>query len=75
MKEGAARRFIANPIIYPRILKWLIWFEMEIVRDVSRDNFSPPPKVDSAILKIEKKKNSKILPKYPMLFTGLIEYG
>jgi len=75
MEKGAARRFIANPIIDPRILKWRMWFEIEIIRDVSRDNFSPPPKVDSSILKIEKKKNPKVLPKYHILFTGLIEHG
>ncbi|MBU5675317.1 hypothetical protein KQI88_02670 [Alkaliphilus sp. MSJ-5] len=36
MEKGTARCFIANSIIDTRILKWRMWFEMEIIRDVSR---------------------------------------
>lgn len=75
IEKGAAKRFIAKPITNPRILGWRMKFDIEIIRWVSRDNFYPQPKVDSAVVKITRKINPKISPKQHRLFLQLAEYG
>ncbi len=75
MEKGAAKRFTKVPVTDPRILVWRIWFQMEIVRVVSKNNFSPPPKVDSAVLKIRRRVNPLIQPEQYLQFRGLAQYG
>lgn len=75
MEEGAAKRFSANPIIDPRILGWRMWFDIRIVKYISRVNFSPPPKVDSAAIRINRREYSKISAQHYTEFMGLAEYG
>ncbi|MFZ5969339.1 MAG: 23S ribosomal RNA methyltransferase Erm [Bacillota bacterium] len=75
VEKGAAKRFTANPIMDSRILRWRMWFDIELARVVSRDNFSPPPKVDSAVLRIKGKNNPKVSPKQHLQFMGLAENG
>lgn len=55
IEEGAAKRFTSVPILNPRILAWRMLFDLKLARVVSRDSFSPPPRVDSAILRIRRK--------------------
>jgi 23S rRNA (adenine-N6)-dimethyltransferase len=75
MEKGAAKRFTSYPITNPLILKWRMWFDLGYVREISRENFSPPPKVDSAILIIRRKKKPSIPYKYHDSFLGLAEYA
>lgn len=75
MEYGAAKRFTANPIINPYILKWRMWFEFQLGRSISRKNFSPPPRVDSAVLTIQRKDKSSIPLRHHSLFMALAEYG
>lgn len=56
MEKGAAKRFTASIVKDPYVLAWRMWFDIDYVKGVSRNNFSPPPKVDSAMIRIVRKK-------------------
>ncbi|MDI3411356.1 rRNA adenine N(6)-methyltransferase family protein [Bacillus sonorensis] len=56
MEKGAAKRFTSKFIKNSYVLAWRMWFDISIVREISKDNFSPPPKVDSAMVRITRKK-------------------
>ena len=60
--EKGAKRFTAVPVQDPRILSWRMHYDMRLVRTVSPQHFAPPPKVDSAILAINRRK-SRSLPR------------
>lgn len=75
MEKGAAKRFTATPITNPRILKWRMWFDMRLERTVAPTHFSPPPRVDSAVLSIWRKKEPLISLRHHALFMALAEYG
>ncbi|RCX20327.1 23S rRNA (adenine-N6)-dimethyltransferase [Fontibacillus phaseoli] len=75
VEKGAAKRFTSHPITDPRILKWRMWFDLQFVRTVAPSNFSPPPKVDSAILCINRRKNPTVPLKYHARFMALAVYG
>lgn len=71
VEKGAARRFTSVSVTDPRILKWRMWFEIQIVRTVSPEHFSPRPRVESAVLVIRKKKNPVIPPQDHAKFMAL----
>nr|WP_257350326.1 23S ribosomal RNA methyltransferase Erm [Pseudalkalibacillus decolorationis] len=75
IEKGAAKRFTANTITNPLILRWRMWFNIEITMAISRENFSPPPKVDSALIRIQRKKNPLVEHKYHSKLASLAEYG
>ncbi|MBD1382813.1 23S ribosomal RNA methyltransferase Erm [Metabacillus arenae] len=75
MEKGAAKRFTSDSITNPLILKWRMWFDLEYVKGISRKNFSPPPKVDSAVLRIRRKVKPPVHPRFHASFTGLAEYS
>ncbi|UFJ39315.1 23S ribosomal RNA methyltransferase Erm [Brevibacillus humidisoli] len=75
IEYGAAKRFTANSIINPRILKWRIWFEMKLIRVVGRSHFSPPPRVDSAILRVRRRSSPLVASHHHSRFVALAEYG
>ncbi|XEC93297.1 23S ribosomal RNA methyltransferase Erm [Paenibacillus tarimensis] len=72
---GAARGFTADPITDPRILTWRMRFDLKIVKSISRNHFSPPPSVDSAMLYIRRKDKVKVAPKHFQRFAAFAEYG
>ncbi|UUZ81996.1 23S ribosomal RNA methyltransferase Erm [Paenibacillus sp. P26] len=72
---GAARRFTADPIRSPRILKWRMWFDLTIKRSVPPGRFSPPPRVDSAVLLVSRKNNPILPVQHHARFAALAEYG
>ncbi len=63
MEKGAAKRFTAKMVKDRYIITWRMYFNMRLVRGISRDNFSPPPKVDSAMVYISRKKRPTPLGK------------
>ncbi|MGG3572983.1 23S ribosomal RNA methyltransferase Erm [Bacillus gobiensis] len=75
MEKGAAMRFTATPITNPKILKWRMWFDLKVERFISRTNFSPPPKVDSAVLCLRKKTQPSVPQKHHQRFQGLADYA
>ncbi|MBG9916081.1 23S ribosomal RNA methyltransferase Erm [Bacillus sonorensis] len=75
MEKGAAKRFTSKFIKNSYVLAWRMWFDISIVREISKDNFSPPPKVDSAMVRITRKKEAPISHKHYITFFGLAEYA
>lgn len=75
MEKGAAKRFTAYPITNPKILKWRMWYRMELAFDVSPKYFSPPPRVESAVVKIERREGSQVLPRQHRQFMALAQYA
>lgn len=54
---GAALKFTKACQASPRIVSWNTFYEIEILQKVSRHCFHPPPTVDSALLKINRRKD------------------
>src|SRR5690606_282394 len=75
IEKGAAKRFTASLMINPEILKWRMWYEMEIVQVLPPTYFSPPPKVECSILSIKRRANPEIPDRYSTLFMRLAECG
>ncbi|WP_340084354.1 23S ribosomal RNA methyltransferase Erm [Siminovitchia sp. FSL H7-0308] len=74
MEKGAAKRFTSSIVKDPYVIAWRMWFDIRYIKTISRDNFSPPPSVDSAIITI----NRKVRPLVPitdyLIFWGLANY-
>ncbi|GIP31029.1 23S ribosomal RNA methyltransferase Erm [Paenibacillus sp. J2TS4] len=75
MEKGAAKRFTSNFVRNGYVLVWKMWFDIRFVKGISRDQFSPPPRVDSAIVRITRKKETVIPNKDFIAFLGLAEYA
>lgn len=75
MEKGAGKRFTATFIRNAYVLVWRMWFDLTYMKDISRDCFSPPPKVDSAMIKITRKNQPLIENKHYMAFLGLAQYA
>ncbi|MDF2726042.1 MAG: rRNA ((6)-)-methyltransferase, partial [Paenibacillus sp.] len=75
IEKGAAKRFTATPITDPRMLGWRLWYEIRLVRTVSPNHFSPPPRVDSAVVTVSKKEQPAVPPHHYERFIALAAYG
>ncbi|MFO1442092.1 23S ribosomal RNA methyltransferase Erm [Bacillus sp. Bva_UNVM-123] len=75
MEKGAAKRFTSKTIKDPYILVWRMWFDIYYVKGIAKEHFSPPPKVESAMIKIVRRKEPFIPNKDYFAFLGLIEYA
>ncbi|MDF2652121.1 MAG: rRNA ((6)-)-methyltransferase [Paenibacillus sp.] len=75
IEKGAARRFTAAPTTDPRILGWKMWYDIRLVRTVSPDHFSPPPRVDSAVVAVSRKVQPTVPPHHYERFFALAAYG
>lgn len=69
---GAARRFTADPVTHARILGWRMQFDLKLAEPVSPDHFSPPPRVQCAILTVRRKKEPLVRPSDHARFMGLV---
>lgn len=75
MEKGAAKRFTSPFIKNAYVLAWRMWFDLEYVKGISRECFSPPPKVDSAMVFISRKPDPIVPYKDRSAFFGLAEYA
>ncbi|QQK79456.1 23S ribosomal RNA methyltransferase Erm [Salicibibacter cibi] len=75
MEKGAAKRFTAKPVKNSYVLAWRMWFDIRYVKGISRNNFSPPPKVDSALVLITRRKEPIVQAKDYAAFLGLAQYA
>ncbi|MEK4301490.1 23S ribosomal RNA methyltransferase Erm [Oceanobacillus sp. FSL W8-0428] len=75
MEMGAAKRFTSQFVKDDYVLAWRMWFDICYIRKISRNNFSPPPKVDSAMITITRKKEPIIPKKDYFIFLGLVQYS
>lgn len=62
VEKGAARRFTTPYPAEPRLLAWRLMFIIEYRHTVPRSCFSPPPRVDAAILRIERRQRPLLHP-------------
>lgn len=62
MEKGAAHRFTANRTVDPRLLMWRMNFQLVMKSIVPRTHFSPPPRVDGAIVVIVRRECPLLLP-------------
>lgn len=74
MEKGAAKRFTSKFVKDPYIIAWRMWFDIRIVKDVSRNNFSPRPRVDSALVTINRKAKPFVAVTDYVTFWGLATY-
>lgn len=72
---GAAKRFTGRLVRNPRMLGWRMGYEFQLVRSVAPSNFSPPPKVDSAILVLRRRKDPLVPPKHHARFMALAAHA
>ncbi|MTW87376.1 23S ribosomal RNA methyltransferase Erm [Virgibacillus dakarensis] len=75
LEKGAAKRFTSGTIKNAYVLAWRMQFDINYVKEISRKNFSPPPKVDSAIISISRKTKPVIPNKHHTAFRGLAEFA
>lgn len=75
VEKGAAKRFTSTPVVNARILTWRMWFELKLVREVPRHFFSPPPRVDSALLRIRRRKQPLVPHNQHLRFRAMADYG
>lgn len=74
MEKGAAKRFTSNFVKDPYIIAWKMWFDIQYVKAISRKNFSPLPRVDSAIITINRKAKPIVPYSDYLIFWGLVDY-
>ncbi|MDR9857209.1 23S ribosomal RNA methyltransferase Erm [Paenibacillus sp. VCA1] len=75
IEKGAAKRFTADPVTNPLILIWRMWYDIRLARTVSPSNFSPPPRVDSAVVTVTRKKNPVVPHHLWGKFSAFASYG
>lgn len=75
IEKGAAKRFTATPITNPQILTWRIWYDIRLVRTVPSNHFSPPPRVDSAVVTVIKKNHAAVPLNLQGKFKALASHG
>ncbi|MFB5660417.1 23S ribosomal RNA methyltransferase Erm [Alteribacillus sp. HJP-4] len=74
LEKGAAKRFTSDLVKDSYIAAWRMYFDISCVRGISRKNFSPPPRVDSAIMTINRKAVPIVPLKDYIAFYGLAEF-
>jgi 23S rRNA (adenine-N6)-dimethyltransferase len=74
MEKGAAKRFTSNFVKDAYVISWRMWFDIRYVKDISRKNFSPPPRVDSAMITINRKEKPIVPYSDYLIFWGLVDY-
>lgn len=75
MEKGAAKRFTSYFVKDSYVLAWRMWFDIRYVKGISRNNFSPPPKVDSAIITINRKSKPLVPINDYLTFWGLVDFA
>lgn len=74
MEKGSAKRFTSNYVKDAYVISWRMWFDIRYVKDISRKNFSPPPRVDSAMIIINRKTKPIVPYNEYLIFRGLVDY-
>jgi 23S rRNA (adenine-N6)-dimethyltransferase len=74
MEKGAAKRFTSKYVKDSYVVAWRMYFDINFVKEISRNHFSPPPKVESAIVTINRKATPLVPIKDYATFRGLADY-
>jgi 23S rRNA (adenine-N6)-dimethyltransferase len=73
-EKGAAKRFTEKCTMNPYLLKWRMTFDFRIGQTIKPDNFSPPPRVDSAVLSIRRKQKALVPAAHHQRFMAFATY-
>jgi len=74
VEKGAARRLTQAETLEPRLLLWRMHFVLEMQMVIPRTHFAPPPRVDAAVLRIERRGHSLIPVQHGVRFVGFAKY-
>lgn len=74
MEKGAAKRFTSSVVKNDYVLAWRMWFDITYVKGISKSNFAPPPRVDSAMITINRKPSPLVPNRDYLKFIGLANY-
>ena len=74
MEKGAAKRFTSKFVKDSYVVAWRMYFDIRYIKEISRKNFSPPPKVDAAMITIKRKAKPIVPIKDYLNFWGLADY-
>ncbi|WP_440896662.1 23S ribosomal RNA methyltransferase Erm [Amphibacillus sp. Q70] len=75
MEKGAAKRFTSTFVKDSYVAAWRMWFDIRYIKGISRNYFSPPPRVDSAMITINRKANPLVPITDYFIFWGLVDYA
>ncbi|WP_165861318.1 23S ribosomal RNA methyltransferase Erm [Paenibacillus paeoniae] len=70
IEKGAARRLTQTEMVDPRLLLWRMHFVLEMRSVIPRTHFAPPPRVDAAVLRIERRERPLIPIQQGARFVG-----
>lgn len=70
---GTARRFTKTMQPDPRITAWTSWFQLEIVRNADASCFTPPPRVESSVLGITRRKDFVVSPEHYRKYLAFLD--
>ncbi|EKU92901.1 rRNA adenine N-6-methyltransferase [Alloiococcus otitis] len=74
IEKGAAKRFKSNFVKDSYVVAWKMWFDIQYVKTIAKNNFSPKPRVDAALIKITRKTKPIVAYKDYLIFWGLADY-
>lgn len=75
MEKGAAKRFTSVSPKDAYVMAWHMWFDIHYERGISRSAFSPPPKVDSVLVRIVRKQHPLFPYKEAKAMHGFLSYA
>ncbi|MGG1312993.1 23S ribosomal RNA methyltransferase Erm [Cohnella laeviribosi] len=75
VEKGAAKRFTSKWVKDGYVAAWRMYFDLTYVKEISRNHFSPPPNVDSAMITINRKATPMVPVKDYLAFRGLADYA
>jgi 23S rRNA (adenine-N6)-dimethyltransferase len=75
MQKEAAEKFSGNPSETQFSILAKPLFDIQIIRELRRTDFEPVPNVDSALLRIKKRRSSLIREEDAFLYQSFVRYG
>jgi len=75
VEKGAAKRFTSKWVKDGYVAAWRMYFDLTYVKEISRNLFSPPPNVNSAMITINRKATPMVPVKDYLAFRGLADYA
>ncbi|WP_165867398.1 23S ribosomal RNA methyltransferase Erm [Paenibacillus pinisoli] len=74
VEKGAARRLTQSETGDPRLLLWRMHFVLKMQSVIPRAHFAPPPRVDAAVLRIERREHPMIPVQHSARFVGFAKH-
>ncbi|BCX14635.1 MAG: ribosomal RNA small subunit methyltransferase A [Patescibacteria group bacterium] len=75
MQDKAAFRFMGRPKDSQTSILLKPWFEVEIVANIDRREFTPVPKINAVLAKFRKREQPLVKPEFCQWFRDFVVYG